>query len=208
MSASVESAENVSNLHRAASGFRPCAQRGQTAAFNNRGCGPAAVVQIANVPCGRGLLADNLKACPARMATRDSSGIRGLAYHKLRVFRVLCGNYAAALDGHANRLRGAAELFKCVRRLFIGRSPQQKPNVSAATRRGRSPHRPARRKETAGFCSSARPMLVVDAGFGVQNLLFCVASCMSCPYRRSRRFMAFRRRLSFFIAHGEAALPR
>lgn len=117
-------------------------------------------------------------------------------FNKLRALRVLRRKYAAALDGHADGARGAGKLIKCVDRLFIRIFSQQQPNVLPP--RGADAFRIAlcAGEKLPGLQERAAN-LVVNAGLARRISFSRVASCTSCPYCRSRRFMPFRRRLSF-----------
>ena len=53
----------------------------------------------------------------------------GRSLNKLRALRALLRKHATPLDGHADGVRSAGELFKRVTAFFIRILPQQQPDV-------------------------------------------------------------------------------
>lgn len=158
--------------------------------------GRAAVVEVANAPAGRGFPADNLQPCAARVANQIRQAFMGGDFYKRAALRVLRRKYAAALDGHADGARGAGKLIKCVDTLFIRIFSQQQPNVLPP--HGADAFRIALRAgEKLPGLQERAANLVMNAGL-VREISFSASlPATSCPYCRSRRFMASRRRLSF-----------
>ena len=161
----------MENLHCAARCFCLSAQCGQSAALYNGAGRHIAVVEIAEAPAGRSFLADDFQPRAARVAHQICQAFVGSGFHKLRTIRIPRRKHTASLNGHADGVRSAGELFKRVNALFIRILPQQQPNIlspcgaDAFSVSLRSSQKlPGLQKRVAD--------LVVNAGLGTQDLLF------------------------------------
>ena len=95
----------------------------------------------------------------------------GSGFYKLRAIRIPRRKHTASLNGHADGVRSAGELFKRVNALFIRILPQQQPDILSPC--GADAFRVSLRssQKLPGLQKRVAD-LVVNAGLGAQDLLF------------------------------------